>query len=226
MPGRRTGADRSRLTELTKKIRVCRHCLEAPDREPLPHEPRPVLRVSSTARICVCGQAPGTLVHASGKPFTDPSGKRLRDWMGVSEDEFYDRSRISIVPMGFCFPGQDEKGADLPPRRECAAIWHEQLFAALPQFELILAVGAYAQRWHLARQNLPCPPSVAQTVAQWRDYGWRNDAPCVILPLPHPSWRNNGWIRRHPWFAEELLPELRRQVRQILSSDGPAGAAE
>jgi uracil-DNA glycosylase len=123
------------------RIEACRHCKDAPQGKPLPHEPRPVLRISATARICICGQAPGTRVHASGTPFTDPSGDRLRDWMGVSEAEFYDPGRIAIVPMGFCFPGLDEKGGDLPPRKECAPAWRAPLFELLPQFELILLVG-------------------------------------------------------------------------------------
>jgi len=137
------------LDRLLASIRACGRCVEAPDRQPLPHEPRPVLRVSRTARLAVCSQAPGTKVHASGTPFTDRSGDRLRDWMGVGPREFYDESRVAIVPMGFCFPGQDANGADLPPRRECASLWHRTLFAALPQLELVLAVGSYAQNFHL-----------------------------------------------------------------------------
>ena len=130
-------------------IRACRICRERPLGAPLPHEPRPVLRVSPTATICIVGQAPGTRVHASGVPFTDPSGDRLRAWMGLDADTFYDVSRIAIVPMGFCFPGQDARGADLPPRRECAPAWRAELFAALPRIDLLLAVGSYAHAWHL-----------------------------------------------------------------------------
>ena len=197
----------TKLDRLTADIRACRLCVESPLKTPLPHEPRPVLRVSRTARICIAGQAPGTRVHASGMPFTDPSGDRLRDWMGVSPDEFYDAARIAIVPMGFCFPGLDAKGGDLPPRRECAQTWHEPLFKPLPQIELILLVGQYAQAWHLGRAR---KASLTETVAAWREYHPR------FIPLPHPSWRNNAWIKRNPWFAEDLLPVLKRDVRRLI----------
>lgn len=197
----------TKLDRLTDDIRACRLCVESPLKAPLPHEPRPVLRVSRTARICIAGQAPGTRVHASGMPFTDPSGDRLRDWMGVSPDEFYDAARIAIVPMGFCFPGLDAKGGDLPPRRECAQTWHEPLFKHLPQIELILLVGQYAQAWHLGRAR---KASLTETVTAWREYHPR------FIPLPHPSWRNNAWIKRNPWFAEDLLPVLKRDVRRLI----------
>lgn len=171
-----------------------------------------MLRVSETARLAVCGQAPGTRVHASGTPFSDPSGERLRSWMGVSDEEFYDQSRIAIVPMGFCFPGQDAKGADLPPRRECSELWHAKLFEALPQLELILAVGTYAQRWHLGAQ---AGKSLKETMARWQEHLARQPGPAV-LPLPHPSWRNNMWLKQNPWFEAELLPVLQRAVRAKL----------
>ncbi len=202
----------SALDAIVADIRNCRLCRDNPDGPPLPHEPRPVLRVSATARIGVFGQAPGTRVHASGMPFTDPSGVRLRAWMGVTDDEFYDASRIAIVPMGFCFPGLDAKGGDLPPRRECAPLWRDRLMAALPDLELILIVGQYAQRWHLgadARSGL------TDTVHRWREIATRPGRP-VLVPLPHPSWRNNGWIKRNPWFDAELLPWLRDAVRRRL----------
>ncbi len=195
------------LDRLTKEIRACRVCVENPRKVPLPHEPRPVLRVSATARICIAGQAPGTRVHASGVPFTDRSGDRLRDWMGVSEEEFYDTSRVAIVPMGFCFPGQDAKGSDLPPRPECAAHWRARLFDHLPQIDLFLLVGQYAQGWHLGAAKRK---SLTETVTNWREYG-----PGAI-PLPHPSWRNNAWIRKNPLFESELLPVLKREVRARL----------
>jgi uracil-DNA glycosylase len=137
------------VDSLLRAIRACRHCAETPKAAKLPHEPRPVLLASGTARLAVCSQAPGTRVYRSGIPFTDASGDRLRDWMGVSPQDFYDERLVAIVPMGFCFPGQDAKGADLPPRCECATLWHQRLFAALPQLDLILAVGSYAQNWHL-----------------------------------------------------------------------------
>ena len=177
-------------------IRACRRCVEAPQGKPLPHEPRPVLRASSTARLAVCSQAPGTKVHASGTPFTDRSGDRLRDWMGVTPQEFYDERRLAIVPMGFCFPGQDAKGADLPPRRECAELWHRRLFAALPQLELVLAVGSYAQNFHLGEA---AGKTLQETMLAWRSHLKRKGRPRV-LPLPHPSWRNNAWLKDNPWF--------------------------
>jgi len=200
------------LDALLREVRACRVCIETPRGKPLPHAPRPVLRASVTARLAVCGQAPGTRVHASGVPFTDPSGERLRAWMGVSADEFYDQSRIAIVPMGFCFPGQDAKGGDLPPRRECAAVWHERVFAALPQVDLVLAVGAYAQAFHLGAAR---GKSLHETVLAWREHLAVARRP-RILPLPHPSWRNNAWLTRNPWFEAELLPVLRREVRRLL----------
>lgn len=197
----------TKLDRLTADIRACRICVENPLKAPLPHEPRPVLRVSRKARLCIVGQAPGTRVHASGIPFTDPSGDRLRDWMGVTSEEFYDVSRLAIVPMGFCFPGLDAKGGDLPPRRECADAWRAQLFELLPQIELTLLVGQYAQAWHLGAAR---KESLTATVAAWREYGPR------FIPLPHPSWRNNAWIRKNLWFEDELLPVLRREVRRLL----------
>lgn len=203
---------RPELQNLLAAIRGCRHCVETPDGKPLPHAPRPVLRASTTARLAVCSQAPGTKVHASGTPFTDRSGERLRAWMGVRDEEFYDEARVAIVPMGFCFPGQDAKGADLPPRRECAPLWHRELFAALPQLELVLAVGSYAQNWHLGDA---AGPNLQQTMLDWRKHLRRKKRPRV-LPLPHPSWRNNAWLKDNAWFEAELLPVLRREVRRLL----------
>lgn len=180
---------------------------------PLPHEPRPVLRLSATARIAVVGQAPGTRVHASGVPFSDPSGVRLRSWMGVSEDEFYDVARIAIVPMGFCFPGLDAADGDLPPRKECAPLWRDRVFAVLPNVQVMLLVGAYAQAWHLPAGQRG--RGMTETVAAWRAI---TSLPGSVQtwPLPHPSWRNNAWIKRNPWFEAELLPELRRACRAAL----------
>jgi uracil-DNA glycosylase len=205
-------AQSTELDRLLCNIRACRTCVESPEGKPLPHEPRPVLRVSPTARIAVCSQAPGTRVHASGIPFTDSSGDRLRDWMGVGPREFYDESRLAIIPMGFCFPGQDAKGADLPPRVECAKTWHRSLFARLPQLELVLSVGSYSQRWHLGDE---AGNSLQATMLDWRKHLRRTTRP-RILPLPHPSWRNNAWLKRNPWFEEELLPVLRSEVRKLL----------
>ena len=204
---------RRALDALVADIRACRLCRDAPLGAPLPHEPRPVLRVSTTARIGVFGQAPGTRVHASGMPFTDPSGVRLRQWMGMTDAEFYDDTRVAIIPMGFCFPGLDAKGGDLPPRRECAPLWRSRLMAALPKLELVLLVGLYAQRWHLGGDGAR---DLTSTVARWREIVARPDGP-IMVPLPHPSWRNNAWIKRNPWFDAELLPWLKDAVRARLA---------
>lgn len=205
------------LDEYVARIRACRICVEAPRGAPLAHEPNPVLRVGATARIAVCSQAPGTRVHASGKPFTDPSGVRLRTWMGVTDDEFYDTTRVAIVPMGFCFPGLDANGGDRPPRKECAPLWHAGLFALMPNVELVLLVGSYAQRWHLPERR---SQSTSDLVADWRTISrksaTRTHPGATVYPLPHPSWRNNAWIKTRPWFEGELLPVLRREVRRRL----------
>ncbi len=158
--------------------------------------------------MLIAGQAPGIKVHASGLPFDDRSGDRLRDWMGVTREEFYDPSKFAIVPMGFCFPGYDAKGGDLPPRRECAPAWRADLLALMPQVELVLTIGQYAQAWHLGADR---KASMTQTVAAWRDY-YRDRA---VLPLPHPSWRNTGWLKKNPWFEDEVLPALRSEIRRL-----------
>jgi uracil-DNA glycosylase len=204
------------LSRLLRDIHACRCCVDAPQGAPLSHEPRPVLRASSTARLVVCGQAPGTRVHASGVPFSDPSGERLREWMGVGAAEFYDSNRVALVPMGFCFPGLDAAGADLPPRPECAPRWRARLFAELSHAELILLVGGYAQRWHL---GAAARAGVTETVGAWRQHLAGNRRP-RHFPLPHPSWRNNAWIKGNPWFEKELLPALRTNVRRILDAAG------
>jgi uracil-DNA glycosylase len=172
-----------------------------------------VLRPSATARLCICSQAPGVRVHASGTPFTDPSGDRLRTWLELSPEEFYDEARIAIVPMGFCFPGHDAAGGDLPPRRECAARWHRRLFDAMPQLELVLMVGSYAQRWHL---GVAPRAGMAETIKDWRARLDAMERPRRV-PLPHPSWRNNAWLAANPWFEREMLPALRREVRRLLA---------
>lgn len=199
------------LDALAGEIRACRLCLRSP--RPLPHEPRPVLVPSTTARILIAGQAPGTRVHESGIPFDDRSGDRLRDWLGVTRGEFYDPSAFAILPMGFCFPGQDAKGGDLPPRIECAPHWRARLLALMPQVELVLAVGQYAQAWHLGPQR---SPTLTQTVRNWREVHAASAAPSV-LPLPHPSWRNTGWLKANPWFEKDLLPFLRKEIRARLA---------
>lgn len=201
-----------RLERLVREIEACRICRDAPAAKALPHEPNPVLRPSATARICIASQAPGVRVNASGVPFTDPSGDRLRAWLGLAPEVFYDQARVAIVPMGFCFPGHDATGGDLPPRRECAAAWHRRLFAAMPQLELILAVGGYAQRWHL---GAAAAGSMTDTVRRWRaqlDGGVRPRR----VALPHPSWRNNAWLAANPWFERQLLPRLRREIAALL----------
>lgn len=202
---------------MLSSIRTCRICVETPRGHPLPHLPRPVLRASTTARIVICGQAAGTRVHASGIPFTDPSGDRLRAWMGVTGDEFYDVSRIAIVPMGFCFPGLDTKGSDKPPRRECAEAWHARVFSLMPQLDLFILVGMAALRWHVPAR---VEPTLTETVATWRTFSkpnaTRTHANVRAFPAPHPSWRNTGWIKQHPWFDAELLPELQTHVRERL----------
>lgn len=192
----------ARFDTLLKEIRACRICAAH-----LPHGPRPVLRAKPSARIVIAGQAPGTRVHASGMPFTDPSGDRLRDWMGIDKDAFYDDTRIAIVPMGFCFPGLDAKGGDLPPRKECAPLWRDKVFAGLKNVELTLLVGLYSQAWHLGDRR---KGTLTDTVKAWRSYG------PALMPLPHPSWRNNAWVKKNPWFDEELLPHLKWRVSRIL----------
>jgi uracil-DNA glycosylase len=212
------GIAASALDDMVRRIRACRICRDTPNESQLPHEPRPVLQVSATARIAICGQAPGTRVHASGRPFTDPSGDRLRVWTGLSSDVFYDASRIAIVPMGFCFPGLSANGSDLPPRRECATTWHGDLFAALPTLKLVLLIGGYAQRWHLGTNPRD---GVTATVARWREFA-DTSRPVIYFPLPHPSWRNSGWLKRQPWFEREALPVLRGLIaRELTFSASP-----
>jgi uracil-DNA glycosylase len=191
------------LSSLLADIRACRLCAAH-----LPHGTRPVLRISQTAKLLVAGQAPGLRVHESGVPYSDRSGERLRAWMGVDHDVFYDESLVAIVPMGFCFPGYGASGSDLPPRRECVRTWHDRLFATVQKFELVLAIGAYAHRYHLEGR---ARKTVGETVRAWRDYG-------RVVPLPHPSWRNNSWLRQNPWFESELVPYLRQSVNAALFS--------
>ncbi len=191
------------LKSLLSEVGHCRIC--AAD---LPLGPNPVLQCSSSAKILIAGQAPGSRVHASGVPFDDPSGERLRDWMGISRDIFYDARRIAILPMGFCYPGSGKSG-DLPPRPECAAQWREALLAQMQKIELTLIMGQYAQRYHLPAKSA----CVTELVRSWREY-WP-----TVLPLPHSSPRNNRWLSQNPWFAAELLPQLQTRIKQIL--DGP-----
>ncbi len=215
----RASKNAARLDALLAEIRACRICRDTPSGPALPHEPRPVLRASATARLLIAGQAPGVRVHQSGAPFTDPSGDRLRQWMDVDVDTFYDASRISIVQMGFCFPGWDAKKGDLPPRSECRAHWHDRLFAALPAIETILVVGAYARDYHFTRLGLDWSrkETLTTTVRRWREF--QHSTPRII-PLPHPSWRNSGWLKANRWFESELLPVLRREVLQAVGKRG------
>ena len=198
---------------LLDSIRACRICAPV-----LPVVPRPVLQFHRSARILIASQAPGRIVYEIGIPFNDRSGDRLREWMGVKREQFYDERLFAIAPMGFCFPGAGKSG-DLPPRRECARRWRLRLFDQLPQIELMVLVGGYAQRWHLGRS---AGSSVTETVRAWRNILER-PGPCRCLPVPHPSWRNNGWLKANPWFEVELLPCLRREVRHLLGSEPSSG---
>ena len=190
------------LVKTLKEVRACEIC--AGD---LPLGPRPVVFVQSSACILIIGQAPGTKVHESGIPWDDPSGDRLRDWMQVSKDIFYDDSKIAIMPMGFCYPGKIEKGGDKPPRPECAPAWHDKILAGLPHIELTLLTGMYAQKYYLADRN---KKTLTETVRNWRDYG------PAIIPTPHPSWRTTGWLKKNVWFEAELLPKMRAKVKALL----------
>jgi uracil-DNA glycosylase len=190
------------LDALLTEIAACRAC--AGD---LAHEPRPVVRVSTRTRLLICGQAPGRRVHESGLPFDDPSGDRLRGWLGVDRDRFYGDARIGVAGMAFCFPGTNPKGGDYPPPPRCATLWSDRLLAQLPEVEFTLLVGSYAQRWRLAGA-LRRP--MTETTARWRE-----TLP-DLMPLPHPSWRNTAWLRRNPWFEDEAVPYLRARVAAIL----------
>ncbi|WP_281555839.1 uracil-DNA glycosylase family protein [Thalassomonas sp. RHCl1] len=190
------------LELLKQEIRRCTLC------EPeLPLGANPVIRGNKSAKILVAGQAPGIKVHKTSIPFNDASGVRLRQWLGIDETVFYDEDQIAIVPMGFCYPGTGKSG-DLPPRAECAKTWHRQLFALLPDIELILVIGQYAQKYHLKDRQ---KKNLTETVRAWQEY-----APAII-PLPHPSPRNNIWLRRNPWFEQQVLPYIRGRVSELVS---------
>ena len=196
----------TKLETLIAKASSCSACAEDFAATRTAHTPRPVVWLSDTARVLVAGQAPGMRVHVSGVPFDDRSGDRLRDWMGVGRDLFYNREKVAILPMAFCFPGYDAKGGDLPPPKRCAALWRDQALAAMPQVELTLLIGGYAQKWALGSQ---AARTLTETVARWRDFG-----PSVI-PLPHPSWRNTGWLKKNPWFDTEVVPTLRDRIAEL-----------
>ena len=193
----------AKLAALLAEIGACRACAGE-----LPHEPQPVVRVSSSTRLLICGQAPGRRVHESGLPFDDPSGERLRGWMGVDRATFYGRREIGVAAMAFCYPGTAPKGGDYPPPPRCAELWRARLLALLPTVELTLLVGSYAQRWALGDRR---PMSMVV-----RD--WRAHLPAV-LPLPHPSWRNTAWLQRNTYFAKDVVPYLRDRVADILNRD-------
>ncbi len=191
------------LAELLARVQACIVCAAH-----LPHPPRPILRVSPAARLLIVGQAPGRRVHETGIPWNDASGDLLRQWMGLTREVFYDASRIAIVPTGLCYPGT-VNGSDLPPRPECAPLWHPPLRAAMPGIRLTLLIGAYAQAYYLGARRAR---TLADTVRNWRD--------CApgFLPLPHPSPRNRGWLKRNPWFESEVLPLLRERVGTLLAA--------
>ena len=200
---------------LAARVRACRVCRDAPLGPPLPHAPRPVLHLRPTARLLIASQAPGARVHASGLPFDDASGDRLRGWMGIGREPFYDNRVFGFLPMGLCFPGYDGKGGDLPPRRECAPIWRAALYERLTQLSCVLLVGRYAQDWHLARAGLLIKGErLGDRIARWRDI-YEATTPRLIV-LPHPSWRNTGWLKREPLFEREVVPVIRAEVADAL----------
>ncbi|WP_419254828.1 uracil-DNA glycosylase family protein [Caulobacter sp. ErkDOM-YI] len=192
------------LDTVLADIAACRAC--APY---LPHTPRPVVWVRPETRILICGQAPGRLVHETGLPFNDPSGVRLRQWMGIDRETFYARPEIGVAAMAFCFPGTNPKGGDYPPPPRCAALWRPQLLERLPNVELTLLVGSYSQAWALGDR---VGKTMTDTVAAWRSFGSN------VLPMPHPSWRNTAWLKRNPWFEAEVAPYLRQRVASILEA--------
>lgn len=192
-----------RFDALLEEVRACRHC-----ESHLPLGPRPVVRMKPGARLLIVGQAPGTKVHESGLPWNDRSGDVLRGWLAMDRDAFYDASRIAIMPMGFCYPGRDAKGGDNPPRPECAPLWHPRLRPMLPDIRLTLLVGQYAQMHYLDGLRRK---TMTETVRYFRDY-----LPAGFFPLPHPSWRNMAWQKRNPWYATDVLPELRQAVAAAL----------
>ena len=194
------GSIEDRLASLAREVRACRHCADV-----LPLGPRPILHVSTTARLLVASQAPGTAVHAKGLSFWDASGDRLRDWLGVDRDTFYDESRVAILPMGLCYPGRLPQGGDRPPRPECAPLWRDRILALMPAIRLTLLVGTYAQEHTLGRGE-----TMTERVRRYHDFLPGR------FPLPHPSWRTGVWASRNPWFARDVLPALRHEVARAL----------
>ncbi|MFK7744903.1 MAG: uracil-DNA glycosylase family protein [Roseobacter sp.] len=194
------------MSDIIEAIATCQLCKDRFAQTHSGHAPRPVVWFSSQARILVAGQAPGMRVHQSGRPFTDPSGDRLQAWMNVDEDVFYDRSKIAIVPMAFCFPGYDAKGSDLPPPPICARTWHDRVMGNLTNRQLTLIIGAHAMAYHLGQKG-----RVTDAVRDWQNHG--DD----IFVLPHPSWRNTGWLNKNPWFAKDVLPRLQARIKDVLN---------
>lgn len=187
---------------LIAEVRACQICACH-----LPLGPRPIVRGKPSAKILIIGQAPGTRVHETGVPWDDKSGERLRDWLNLSPDRFYDEDKIAIMPMGFCYPGRAESGGDLPPRPECAPQWHNQIRAEFAQVELTLLVGSYVQKYYLGNKRAK---TMTETIRLWQDFGPEN------IPTPHPSWRTTFWLKKNPWFEDEVLPELRRRVEELI----------
>ena len=188
------------FTSLLAQVRACTICAG------LPLGPKPIFQIAGAARILVAAQAPGRIAHERGRSFDDPSGNRLREWMGISRDTFYDENLIALIPMGFCFPGSG-KGGDMPPRPECAVAWRKRLLAELPNLRLTLVIGQYAQSWHLPGHT---DKPLTERVRHWREFG------TGLIPLPHPSPRNGSWLRKNPWFAEEVIPAIRQRVADAL----------
>ncbi|WIO73580.1 uracil-DNA glycosylase family protein [Porticoccaceae bacterium LTM1] len=189
------------LRQLLDEVRACQHCAD------LPLGPNPVVQLSSSAKLLIVGQAPGTKVHNTGIPWNDPSGDNLREWMGITREQFYDEQQVAIMPMGFCYPGKGRSG-DLPPRPECAPHWHQRLRDQLPNIELTLLVGQYAQRYYLPEDG---HQTLTDRVSHWQEY-----LTSGFLPLVHPSPRNRLWLKRNPWFLEELVPELQHNIKRVL----------
>ena len=195
------------MPDLKTRITACRLCTDRFAATKTAHQPRPIVWFAKGARILIAGQAPGARVQASGVPFDDPSGDRLRDWMGLSRADFYDQNLVAILPIAFCFPGYNAQGADLPPPPICAKSWHASVMAEFGQPDLMLLVGGYAHKWHLQAKT-----NVTDTTKGWRDH-----AP-LLFPLPHPSWRNTGWLKANPWFHTDLLPDLRQTVQHAMQA--------
>lgn len=195
------------IEQVKARLSACRICADRFAVTATAHAPNPVVWFNGSARILIASQAPGLRVHQAKRPFWDASGKRLRDWLGIDEATFYDRDRVAIVPMAFCFPGYDAAGSDLPPPRVCAATWRDAILSRLGGLRLTLLIGGYAQKWHL---GAAAQGGVTATVAGWRDHP-------EVIALPHPSWRNIGWLKRNPWFEAELLPEVRARVAEALA---------